>query len=157
MLSFIHQIGIDYKNIFIESVTKLEVGSKKMYKFVIKHQKDGITLEMSDSFNDAVITVIGDKVISANIMLRNVGEYIGEGNSISDPSKALDSKMDYIKKVMNKDDVSLIIPQINDISFVYLKGSNEELIPSWKYEIGDYSFFVNAINGDVESYAMGKI
>ena len=157
MLSFIHQIGIDYKNIFIESVTKLEVGSKKMYKFVIKHQKDGITLEMSDSFNDAVITVIGDKVISANIMLRNVGEYIGEGNSISDPSKALDSKMDYIKKVMNKDDVSLIIPQINDISFVYLKGSNEELIPSWKYEIGDYSFFINAINGDVESYAMGKI
>ena len=107
--------------------------------------------------NDMVITVIGDNVLSANIMLRNVGDYIGIDNAVSDPSKALDSKIEYIKKTMNINDVALIISQIKDISLIYVKSQDEEALPTWKYEIGDYVFFINAINGDVESYAMGKI
>ena len=157
MLSFLHQLGIDYRSIAIESVQKVDTGSKKLYKFVIKHQKDGVVVEMLSKFNDAVITVVGDNVVSASIMLRNVGDYIGIDSSVSDPSKALDSKIGYIKKVMNKTDVSEIISHIKDISLVYMKGQDEEAIPTWKYEIGDYVFFINAINGDVESYAMGKI
>ncbi|EFM38807.1 hypothetical protein HMPREF0379_1448 [[Eubacterium] yurii subsp. margaretiae ATCC 43715] len=157
MLSFLHQLGIDYRSIAIESVQKVDTGSKKLYKFVIKHQKDGVVVEMLSKSNDAVITVVGDNVVSASIMLRNVGDYIGIDSSVSDPSKALDSKIGYIKKVMNKTDVSEIISHIKDISLVYMKGQDEEAIPTWKYEIGDYVFFINAINGDVESYAMGKI
>lgn len=157
MLSFLHQLGIDYRSIVIESVQKVDTGSKKLYKFVIKHQKDGVVVEMLSKSNDAVITVVGDNVVSASIMLRNVGDYIGIDSSVSDPSKALDSKIVYIKKVMNKTDVSEIISHIKDISLVYMKGQDEEAIPTWKYEIGDYVFFINAINGDVESYAMGKI
>lgn len=157
MLSFLHQLGIDYRSIAIESVQKVDTGSKKLYKFVIKHQKDGVVVEMLSKSNDAVITVVGDNVVSASIMLRNVGDYIGIDSSVSDPSKALDSNIGYIKKVMNKTDVSEIISHIKDISLVYMKGQDEEAIPTWKYEIGDYVFFINAINGDVESYAMGKI
>ena len=157
MLSFLHQLGIDYRSIAIESVQKVDTGSKKLYKFVIKHQKDGVVVEMLSKSNDAVITVVGDNVVSASIMLRNVGDYIGIDSSVSDPSKAMDSKIGYIKKVMNKTDVSEIISHIKDISLVYMKGQDEEAIPTWKYEIGDYVFFINAINGDVESYAMGKI
>ncbi|EJP19210.1 hypothetical protein HMPREF1142_1583 [Peptostreptococcaceae bacterium AS15] len=157
MLSFLHQLGIDYRSIVIESVQKVDTGSKKLYKFVIKHQKDGVVVEMLSKSNDAVITVVGDNVVSASIMLRNVGDYIGIDSSVSDPSKALDSKIGHIKKVMNKTDVSEIISHIKDISLVYMKGQDEEAIPTWKYEIGDYVFFINAINGDVESYAMGKI
>ena len=157
MLAFLHQIGVDYKSITIDSVKKVETGSKKLYKFVIKHQKDGVRVEMLPKSNDMVITVIGDNVLSANIMLRNVGDYIGMDNAVSDPSKALDSKIEYIKKTMNINDVALIISQIKDISLIYVKSQDEEALPTWKYEIGDYVFFINAINGDVESYAMGKI
>ncbi len=157
MLSFLHQVGIDYRSVAIESVQKVDTGSKKLYKFVIKHQKDGVVVEMLSKSNDAVITVIGDNVVSASIMLRNVADYIGIDSAVTDPSKALDSKIGYIKKAMNKTDVSEIISHIKDISLVYMKGQDEEAIPTWKYEIGDYVFFINAINGDVESYAMGKI
>jgi len=45
MLAFLHQIGVDYKSITIDSVKKVETGSKKLYKFVIKHQKDGVRVE----------------------------------------------------------------------------------------------------------------
>lgn len=142
MLSFLHQLGIDYRSIAIESVQKVDTGSKKLYKFVIKHQKDGVVVEMLSKSNDAVITVVGDNVVSASIMLRNVGDYIGIDSSVSDPSKALDSKIGYIKKVMNKTDVSEIISHIKDISLVYMKGQDEEAIPTWKYEIGDYVFLL---------------
>ncbi|MBF1051930.1 MAG: hypothetical protein HXL16_06950, partial [Peptostreptococcaceae bacterium] len=145
MLNFLIKLGINNNDIIIDKVEKINHSSNIIYKFNIKRQKNGIYIYMLENGESENISVSGDTVISANILLKNIGDYTGSSYDIIEPTKAINDKIEYIKNKLNEKDVSTIISKIDDISLVYKKES-EIIVPMWLYVIDDFVFFIDAVN-----------
>ena len=148
MLNFLIKLGINNNDIIIDKVEKINNSSNIIYKFNIKRQKNGIYIYMLENGESENISVSGDTVISANILLKNIGDYTGTSYDIIEPTKAINDKIEYIKNKLNEKDVSTIISKIDDISLVY-KREDEIMLPMWLYVIDDFIFFIDAVNGDI--------
>lgn len=155
MLNFLIKLGINNNDIIIDKVEKINHSSNIIYKFNIKRQKNGTYIYMLENGESENISVSGDTVISANILLKNIGDYTGSSYDIIEPTKAINDKIEYIKNKLNEKDVSTIISKIDDISLVYKKES-EIIVPMWLYVIDDFVFFIDAVNGEIYNYAMEK-
>ena len=155
MLNFLIKLGINNNDIIIDKVEKINHSSNIIYKFNIKRQKNGIYIYMLENGESENISVSGDTVISANILLKNIGDYTGSSYDIIEPTKAINDKIEYIKNKLNEKDVSTIISKIDDISLVYKKES-EIIVPMLFYVIDYFVFFIDAVNGEIYNYSIEK-
>lgn len=154
MLLFLKDLEFFNKDIFIESVNKIEKDSKTIYDFSVKNIKDFIEVSMQNQVTDAHIQVLGDTVVSANIYLRYPKEYIGDSKKVLEPSKALNLQIESIKEVLKLEDVQKVIANIKDINLIYSMNNKFELEPAWKFKISNYIFIINATTGEMMKYGM---
>ena len=157
MFEFLNLIGMNRNYIVISSVEKIDRNTGTIYKFNIRHQKDNIEVFMQDDVSDGYIEVSGDTVISSRLYLRCPGEYIGDEKMIMEPAKALNMQIEDIQEIMGIQDVKRIIERIRDIRLIYAMNADDNLEASWRYNIGEYIFIINAFTGDLMNYGMVKI
>ena len=157
MFEFLNLIGMNRNYIVISSVEKIDRNTGTIYKFNIRYQKDNIEVFMQDDVSDGYIEVSGDTVISSRLYLRYPGEYIGDEKMIMEPAKALNMQIEDIQEIMGIQDVKRIIERIRDIRLIYAMNTDDNLEASWRYNIGEYIFIINAFTGDLMNYGMVKI
>lgn len=152
MLSFLSKIGMQDSNVVIRSVEKIEQGSKIIYKFNLARQKEGVLISMSD--NSENIQVMGDTVVYAKVYLSAICGDL-DNNTLLEPTKVLNNKIEHIRTLLKAKDVIEVISEIEDISLIYRK-VGLVLKPTWEYVIGDFVFYIDAVSGDIDSYAVEK-
>ena len=76
---------------------------------------------------------------------------------IMEPAKALNMQIEDIQEIMGIQDVKRIIERIRDIRLIYAMNTDDNLEASWRYNIGEYIFIINAFTGDLMNYGMVKI